>query len=281
VLSALVPKNLRKRVFSILADSICRAHDVRADRWGIRVSPGSVMLKVGRIEVLQILPSQFHVVLDSASVPKPQRRRRVFELSGIGIYKSVAGSQMCDMALSSVPLVWSALETSHQVLIQKAAATGRHSTTVPTHSPGGIQFLADWLDRRVPQPSYLTSSSADVGALPQEVTRAEEYVEGAVLQVLVNRFERDPSARATCVARHGTRCAACGLSLADAYGPSAAGLIHVHHLLPLSEVGSRHKVDPVRDLRPICPNCHAVVHSTRPAFSVEEVAALVAKYRGA
>ncbi len=33
------------------------------------------------------------------------------------------------------------------------------------------------------------------------------------------------------------------------------GFIHVHHLKPLSEVGYEYRVDPIRDLRPVCPNC--------------------------
>jgi predicted HNH restriction endonuclease len=34
-------------------------------------------------------------------------------------------------------------------------------------------------------------------------------------------------------------------------------------------------VDPVADLRPVCPNCHAVLHSRRPAYSIEEVRGLL------
>jgi hypothetical protein len=56
------------------------------------------------------------------------------------------------------------------------------------------------------------------------------------------------------------------------------GLIHVHHSLQLSRVGKDYKVDPVADLRPVCPNCHAVIHH-RPEqpYSIEEVQSFLAK----
>ena len=42
-------------------------------------------------------------------------------------------------------------------------------------------------------------------------------------------------------------------------GREAEGYIHVHHLRGLSDVGGEYVVDPVNDLRPVCPNCHAVL----------------------
>jgi predicted HNH restriction endonuclease len=39
----------------------------------------------------------------------------------------------------------------------------------------------------------------------------------------------------------------------------------------LSEIGGEYIVDPVADLRPVCPNCHAVLHRRIPAYSIEEV----------
>ena len=36
---------------------------------------------------------------------------------------------------------------------------------------------------------------------PEEVPPDEEFEEGAVVQVLVNRYERDPAARERCIQR--------------------------------------------------------------------------------
>ncbi len=99
--------------------------------------------------------------------------------------------------------------------------------------------------------------------------------EGARLTVRVNAYERNPKARARCLEHYGVSCVICGFTAENVYGREAAGFIHVHHLRPLSEIGARYVVDPIVDLRPVCPNCHAVIHSRKPAYSLEEVVAMV------
>ena len=112
--------------------------------------------------------------------------------------------------------------------------------------------------------------------LPEEVpTTTAPLVEGAVSRVSVNAYERNPEARRRCIEAHGTRCCICGFSFGAVYGEVAEGYIHVHHLRPLSEIDGEYVVDPISDLRPICPNCHAVVHRRIPAFDIEEVRALL------
>jgi len=108
--------------------------------------------------------------------------------------------------------------------------------------------------------------------LPEEsnVLRPE-FQEGGLVRISVNVHERNPSARRACIVRWGTVCAACGLSLADLYGVIAEGIIHVHHLRPLGDTDLARVVDPEVDLRPVCPNCHTVIHLRTPPLSIEEV----------
>jgi hypothetical protein len=115
---------------------------------------------------------------------------------------------------------------------------------------------------------------------PDEIPSGAPLVEGAVCQVTVNAYERNPEARARCIARHGTACVICGFSFGAVYGPVAEGFIHVHHLRPLSEIGREYKVDPVEDLRPVCPNCHAVLHRREPPYSLDEVREFLRVHRG-
>lgn len=107
------------------------------------------------------------------------------------------------------------------------------------------------------------------------------YPEGAVRQITVNAYERSPEARRRCLEYHGRSCAVCGMSFGAVYGPLAEGFIHVHHLKPLSEVGEGYEVDPVVDLRPVCPNCHAVLHLGEPCRSIDEVQGLLGRQRHA
>lgn len=99
--------------------------------------------------------------------------------------------------------------------------------------------------------------------------------EGSVSQIFVNRYERSRDARTKCIAHYGCRCTVCGFDFKKTYGQIGKGKIHIHHLIPLSEIKKEYTVDPINDLRPVCPNCHLMIHSRREPFSVEEVRKLI------
>jgi 5-methylcytosine-specific restriction protein A len=39
----------------------------------------------------------------------------------------------------------------------------------------------------------------------------------------------------------------------------------------ISDNDCEYSVDPIKDLRPVCPNCHMVIHSKKEGFSIDEV----------
>ncbi len=95
--------------------------------------------------------------------------------------------------------------------------------------------------------------------------------EGAKSIVEQTRYERDSVLRAICIGHHGASCIACGMSFGEIYGHTGTSYIHVHHLVPLSTVGKSHIVDPIKDLVPVCPNCHAVIHLKNPPYTPSQV----------
>jgi 5-methylcytosine-specific restriction enzyme A len=95
---------------------------------------------------------------------------------------------------------------------------------------------------------------------PDESDPRETYPAGSRRSALVNAFERNPQARAACIAHHGTTCAVCELNFEDRYGRIGADFIHVHHLRLASQLPDGYTIDPKRDLVPVCPNCHAMMH---------------------
>lgn len=97
------------------------------------------------------------------------------------------------------------------------------------------------------------------------------FPEGGVVSVRMNRYERDSRNRAAALIMHGASCKGCGLDMTTRYGEIAMNLIEIHHVTPISELGDGYCVDPVHDLIPLCPNCHAVVHRSDPPLSVEEL----------
>jgi len=112
---------------------------------------------------------------------------------------------------------------------------------------------------------------------PEEVQDVRSAPEGAVRTILVNRFERDPDLRQACIQYYGARCVVCSIDMGGAYGDHAMGFVHVHHLVSLAEMQGACDVDPIRDLRPLCPNCHAVAHLRKPPFTIEQLRAMRAK----
>ncbi len=86
------------------------------------------------------------------------------------------------------------------------------------------------------------------------------YEEGAATSIVSRRYERSRAARDACIAVHGYACAVCGALMGDLYGDIGHHYIQVHHVVPLHVTAESHLVDPARDLRPLCPNCHVMIH---------------------
>ncbi len=95
--------------------------------------------------------------------------------------------------------------------------------------------------------------------------------EGAKKQITVNAYERNSQARKECVEHYGTKCSICDFDFEKNFGDIGKGFIHVHHVKPLSEIDKEYKINPIKDLRPVCPNCHAMLHKKIPAYSIEEI----------
>ncbi|WP_099363666.1 HNH endonuclease [Fredinandcohnia onubensis] len=96
------------------------------------------------------------------------------------------------------------------------------------------------------------------GYFPEEVPESLE--EGKRKTVSVNVYERNPIARKRCMEHYGVQCQICDLNFEDTYGEIGKDFIHVHHIIPLHEIRQDYVVDPIKDLIPVCPNCHAMIH---------------------
>jgi len=124
-------------------------------------------------------------------------------------------------------------------------------------------------------PTFLTLDDDGPELAPDEGPSEGSFVEGSTIQVTVNRYERDREARRRCIAHYGSECVACGFDFGARYGAHGQGFIEVHHLDPLSRSGEARSVDPIRDLRPLCSNCHSMIHRQRPPLTIEQLKALL------
>lgn len=111
-----------------------------------------------------------------------------------------------------------------------------------------------------------------------QVLEGQTMPEGATTHAEVLRYERSDSARAACLQHFGYRCQVCNLDFEERYGELGRGFMHVHHIVPLHEVAgiANYRVNPINDLRPVCPNCHAMLHRRKDrTLTVEELRELL------
>lgn len=102
--------------------------------------------------------------------------------------------------------------------------------------------------------------------------------EGAKKRVIINKYERNAHNRKICINYYKKKndgkvfCQICGFDFAKVYGEVFQNIIHVHHKTPLYKVKQSYVLNPQKDLIPVCPNCHIVIHSKKDDFyTIDEV----------
>lgn len=145
----------------------------------------------------------------------------------------------------------------------------------------GVRACRDW--QRILDAYGIDHAFAGVKDVAAEQRAERAYEESSRLVEALRREQaRNPAARRRCLELKGTRCVVCGFDPVESWG--ASGVVQVHHLRPLSDrlgEGGTVRTDPERDLVPVCPNCHALIHSkprdmgSAGCYTLEEARAIV------
>ena len=281
-LQQLIPDDaLRALASRRMAQTIIQAHAADPRRWGISDRVDILRLNVGRAEAMFIFGDGLRLMVD---VPTARREGHEGLLESLGptppgLYRSVPESVYVtlrfDDGLQTFASRLDTLRNAHEAHVAIAIGTGLNGMTRKGHHPGLVDAVATAAKTTLPQPTYVRIA-APVGLQGVDEHTAppspETATEGRRYGTTLSKVERDPRLRAACLEHYGTRCASCRVDLGEAYGEAGSGLIHVHHLRPASD-GER-ETDPIRDLRPVCPNCHMVIHAGGTLRTVDEVGAL-------
>tara|TARA_B110000091_G_scaffold170098_1_gene182582 strand:- start:228 stop:1049 length:822 start_codon:yes stop_codon:yes gene_type:complete len=99
----------------------------------------------------------------------------------------------------------------------------------------------------------------------------ETFIEGRSNKSIRTNFERNPGARTKCLSHHGYSCKVCDFNFERTFGETGKDFIHVHHINPISEMKGEYNLNPISDLVPVCPNCHAMIHQRKPPFTINEI----------
>lgn len=106
---------------------------------------------------------------------------------------------------------------------------------------------------------------------PDDLNNDRDLFEGIKKRITVNSYERNSEARKQCIEHYKAICSVCSFDFYKKYGEVGRGFIHVHHLKQLSDIQQGYEVKPIIDLRPVCPNCHAMLHKKNPPYTIEEL----------
>ena len=169
---------------------------------------------------------------------------------------------------------------AHSAFVREAAhsRSGKIRTGSPhqrSHSVGLVIYAKQYCANEVPGEAF---GNAETNYEVFDVQEKNEiFFEGKLITTTLNRYERNLQSRERCLGHHGRQCCVCGFSFLKMYGEVAEKYIHVHHLTPVATIGKEYEIDPVADLRPVCANCHSVIHLRQPPFTIAEMQKLVFK----
>lgn len=143
--------------------------------------------------------------------------------------------------------------------------------------PFVYQGLGTPLETKDTTPVKIAWQIIDENYNPYEVNPVEDNIlkEGKVEYAVITKYERNNEARKKCIEHYGYKCYICRFDFRKKYGEIGKDYIHVHHLNPISDIKEEYVIDPIKDLIPICPNCHAIIHLTNPPLSIDEIKNLI------
>ena len=103
-----------------------------------------------------------------------------------------------------------------KAIVGLAAAKLTGTPLGPHDFKGGLKTICF---RVLRENGFEIIAKADYLPFPEEIDSEEGYIEGAVSQVLVNRFERDHKARGDSIKHHGAKCLVCNFDFEARFGP--------------------------------------------------------------
>jgi 5-methylcytosine-specific restriction protein A len=119
---------------------------------------------------------------------------------------------------------------------------------------------------------FVIAEDNDESLYLDEIGTQGEHVEGGKSAAMRSFYKRNPRARTDCLAHHGYSCSVCTFDFERTYGKIGRRFIHVHHVNDIALNGDvKYVIDAINDLKPVCPNCHAMLHRETPALSVEKL----------
>ena len=273
-----IPSVALKPILALAADVVDLAASLGDRRWGLTYfDDWGIRVNVGWTEVLTVSDDGIRLIDDHRTAASLKARKKFRLQRGTGsksFYPSIPGSALVKLAYtpnSELKRSIAQLRPALRVAIELAGRRRVGKGVASGHNQWAVDQVARVVGRPLPSPGYTSSRLA----VQLEASESLAMMEGALKRVVRSVHERSRAAREQCIRTHGTSCAVCDFSFEQAYGRLGRGFIHVHHLRPMAEMSERYIVHPTRDLRPVCPNCHAMLHREEPPISLDELRSML------
>lgn len=267
----------RKICLRLFLESLNKANSYGNNKWGAYYYNEGVRLLVGNLIVLTIHKNGIWMALDKQSLNEIKDAQILedsslwkWETGDYSEYKAVPSHNGYYIPSNEDKEIWPLIREIHFRYIEKVANKYKwlNYKSQSTHSDKLLYYIKYELGlQSIPVPNYSNTELEMAEEIPQK--ESANLFEGAKKQVIVNAYERNPTARKECLNNYGFKCSVCGFDFEEVYGEIGTEYIHVHHLKPLNEINEEYRVDPINDLRPVCPNCHSMLHKAK--LSIEQL----------
>ena len=291
--SLIQDESLRKNLIEYLVKLIKSANRVNPNYWGITIFKHSLALNIGTVYFFWINNKNIlHVLLEKALIsqdllPALQKNSKIYDNNMTWqadslrncrkikkIWATINFEEINDIFIKNQEMFLA----SQISLMEKAYDANLHGAAKKAFSPGVVKYL-NKLNYDIPYPVYWTiepnyKKSSDI--IFNDEFEEEIFEEGKLKKIFVNRFERSKEARNACINLKGAVCIVCLFDFEKKYGEIGKDYIHVHHLIPLSMIKDNYTIIPSKDLIPVCPNCHAMIHKLpKKKYTVEHLRRLL------
>jgi len=281
LVSLLPNPEVREMLLSLFVEAIAEANFQGDEKWATYYERNRVRLLVGNLIACTVHSNRIWMALDHAHLNEHSGVEQLLDLSGswkwdtedYPEYTKVASRNGYYTPSHDHSELWPIIRDLQFKFIERTATTCRKFSkrSQAKHSSELTGHLRETFGQYVPEPRYVALTYQPEFSLPEEIRSEGSFPEGMKKTVTVNEYERNKKARIRCIAHYGATCSVCELDFGNTYGSIGEGYIHVHHLKSIADIGTGYEVDPITDLRPVCPNCHAMVHKRIPPYTLDEI----------
>lgn len=180
-------------------------------------------------------------------------------------YERTLNTEATDYVLTSI-----LDQYDHSFYLDALTSVEKHIEYYEGLGRGSLNSIREVVNRHRDQ-----LENEDERLFPDVIEQDGVMFEGASETVPINIYERNTVARNKCIQHHGAVCCVCNFDFESVYGEIGIGFIHVHHIVPLNKIGESYVVDPIKDLIPVCPNCHAMLHRKNEVMVVDALKKLI------